>query len=71
MAGLTLLQAETKLAEYLAAEEKILLGQRTVISGTEMTRADLTAVQEGVAIWQRRVMQLSRTGITVREVIPR
>lgn len=72
MAGITLEQAQTKLDAYLAAEEKILLGQKAVISGKELTRANLKDVQEGVKLWNARVIRLSRTGgMSVREVIPR
>lgn len=72
MAGITLAQAEAKLAEYLAAETAVLGGQKVVIDGTEMTRANLEGIQQGVKIWEARVGRLSRTGgIRVAEVIPR
>lgn len=71
MAGITLAQAEAKLTAYLAAEEKILLGQKVSMGGKDLVRADLEAVQKGVSLWNGRVSQLSRTGgIKVREVIP-
>lgn len=59
MAGITLQQAESKLAVYLAAEEKILLGQKVEIDGQALTRAQLDMVQRGVALWDARVKQLS------------
>lgn len=72
MTGITLAIAEAKLEEYLAAEAAVLLGQRVVLSGQDMTRADLKAIQQGVEIWNGRVAQLSRSGrMAVREVIPR
>lgn len=72
MAGITLIAAEAKLAKYLIAEEAILLGQRIIMNGKELTRADLASVQKGVEIWQARVTRLSRIGgLRVREVIPR
>ncbi len=72
MAGLTLEQAEAKLLLYLAAEEAILTNQKLKFGDREITRADLPGVQEGIAIWNRRIQSLSRSGgITVREVIPR
>ena len=72
MAGITLAQAESRLTEYLNAESAILLGQRMVINGKELTRADLPAVQKGIEIWQGRVARLSRVGgLRIREVIPR
>jgi hypothetical protein len=72
MAGITLEQAEEKLAAYLAAETAVLANQKHVIDGTEFTRADLAAVQKGIDIWNARCKALSRTGgIRVRQVIPR
>lgn len=71
MAGITLAQAESKLAEYLAAESKILLGQDVWIDGSRLTRADLAAVQAGVKLWDSRCRALSSPGLKVREVIPR
>ena len=71
MAGITLAQAEAKLAEYLAAETAVLAGQDVTIDGTRFTRADLAAVQKGVDVWNSRAIGLSRTGLVVREVIPR
>lgn len=59
MAGIALQQAESKLAVYLAAEEKILLGQKVEIDGQALTRAQLDFVQRGVALWDSRVKQLS------------
>jgi len=71
MAGITLEQAEARLAKYLEAEEKILLGQAVEIDGVKKTRADLAAIQKGIALWEGRVARLSRTGgVKVREVIP-
>jgi len=78
MAGLTLIEAETRLQKYLDAEEKILLGQAVDMEGTRLTRADLDAVQRGIALWNTRVIALSASasgsggsGIKVVEVVPR
>jgi hypothetical protein len=70
MAGITLEQATAKLNEYMAAETKVLAGQDITIDGTRFTRADLTAVQKGIEVWNARVSRLSRSGISVRQVIP-
>lgn len=59
MAGLTLAQAETQLAAYLAAETKILTGQRVEIDGQSLTRANLEMVQAGIKVWDERVKNLS------------
>ena len=59
MAGITLAQAETRLQEYLDAEAKVLLGQAYQMAGRSMTRADLKAIREGIALWDEKVKQLS------------
>lgn len=69
MAGITLAQAEAKLASYLSAEEKILLGQKVAIDGQELTRAHLEFVQQGVALWDARVKTLSARDSGVGRVI--
>lgn len=61
MPALTLAQAEAKLAAYLAAEEKILLGQTVEIDGERLTRANLEAVQRGVDLWNKRVQALTQS----------
>lgn len=61
MAGITLAQAQAQLTAYLAAEEKILLGQKVEIDGQALTRANLEFVQRGVTLWDGRVKQLSAT----------
>lgn len=75
MAGITLDIATAKLQQYLDAEQKILLGQETDMDGSRLTMADLSAVQQGIKIWDGRVKELTPTasggGIRVREIIPR
>jgi hypothetical protein len=73
MAGITLVQAEARLALYLDAEAKVLAGQEVRIDGELMRRADLEMIQKGVSLWEGRVQRLANTsgGLKVREVIPR
>jgi hypothetical protein len=75
MAGITLEIAQAKLDQYLAAEQKILLGQETAIDGDRLTLADLGSVQTGIKIWDGRVKELtpraSGGGFQIREIIPR
>lgn len=75
MAGITLEIAQAKLDQYLAAEQKILLGQETAIDGDRLTLANLEAVQAGIKIWDGRVKELTPAsaggGIRVVEIIPR
>lgn len=59
MAAFTLETAQAQLAAYLAAEEKVLLGQSASLpNGNQLTLADLGAVQAGVKLWAARVAEL-------------
>ena len=68
MAGITLAQAEARLAEYLAAEVKVLAGQAVSIDGTTLTRANLDLIQRGINIWNSRVQTLSASASRGRAV---
>ena len=59
MAGITLEQAEARLAEYMAAEAKVLTKQSYRLEGRELTLADLDVIQAGITTWNNRVQQLS------------
>lgn len=59
MAGITLEQAEAKLALYLTALDKIVLKQKVEIDGESLTRANLADVERAIDLWDRRVKQLS------------
>jgi hypothetical protein len=60
MAGITLAQAEAKLAAYLAAEEAVLNGQSVRHeSGRSLTMADLGEIRRGVDTWDAKVKSLS------------
>ena len=59
MAGISLIQAQTQLTAYLAAETAVLSGQRYEIAGRMLQRADLAAIRDGVATWDARVKALS------------
>lgn len=59
MAGITLAQAEARLQAYLDAEAKVLAGQKVTIEGTELTRANLQQIQDGITTWDARVKTLS------------
>lgn len=60
MAGITLAQAQTQLAAYLAAETAVLSNQSYEISGRKLTRADLASIQKGITLWSDRVQNLTR-----------
>lgn len=59
MAGITLAQAEAKLAEYIAAETKVLKGQKVEIDGELLQRANLKEIQGGIDAWDKRVKNLA------------
>ena len=59
MAGITLLQAQTQLNSYLAAETAVLSGQRYEIAGRMLQRANLLEIQAGVVLWNSRVITLT------------
>lgn len=59
MAGITLAQAEAKLAEYIAAESKVLKGQKVEIDGELLQRANLQEIQNGIDAWDKRVKNLA------------
>lgn len=72
MAGITLAQAEEKLATWLAAEEKVAGGQEYSIGTRTLKRADLKEVREAVKFWDGKVKELAvgTTGMRVRGGTP-
>ncbi len=63
MAGITLAQAQAQLDTYLAAETAVLGSQQYEIAGRKMTRADLSAIQHGISLWNNRVTALTNKGL--------
>lgn len=70
MAGITQAQAEAQLASYIAAETAVLAGQSYELNGRKVTRADLTAIQSGITIWNQRAQRLDRGGMRVIGATP-
>ena len=70
MAGITLAQAEAKLALWLAAEEKVATGQSYSIAGRSLTRANLGEIRETIDYWDSKVQRLTRGGIRVTGMTP-
>jgi hypothetical protein len=66
MAGITLAQAEAKLALYLEAEEKVLGGQEYTIGSRSLKRADLAEIRSGITYWNGKVNELSNGGGGIR-----
>ena len=68
MAGITLAQAETQLALWLAADTAVASGQSYTIAGRSLTRADAAIIQSNIKFWDQQVQRLDRGGIRVRGV---
>lgn len=69
MAGITLAQAEAKLAQYLSWDDQLGPNSEITIDGTTIKRRD---IQKQIEYWNSWVIKLSRVGgISVKEVIPR
>lgn len=73
MAGITLAQAEARLADWLAADEAVASGQSYTIGSRTLTRAHAQQIRENIAFWDRKVAALSNTssgGARVRFGVP-
>jgi len=62
MAGITLAQAEAKLATWLDAEDKVAAGQAYSIGGRSLTRADLKNIADRVEYWDNKVKSFAGSG---------
>lgn len=62
MPAIALATAQAKLAEYLAAETAVLLGQETQLGDRRLRRADLTAIRDGIAYWAGQIESLEAGG---------
>lgn len=73
MAGITLADAESKLALAMAAYEKALEAESYSISAGSSSRSvtrDLSKLEKAVEFWDKRVKALSVGGIRVRGATP-
>ncbi len=75
MAGLTLAQAEAKLAEWLEADTKVAEGQSYSIGSRQLTRADAKEIRENIDYWNTKCAALAetpstRTGPRIRGLTP-
>lgn len=59
MAGITLAMAETRLQQYMDAEQAVLSGQQYEIAGRMLKRADLASIQQGIEYWNNWCKRLS------------
>lgn len=70
MAGITVAEAEAKLALWMEADDKVASGQSYSIGGRSLSRADAKMIQENIKFWDRKVKELSDGGIKVIAVTP-
>ena len=70
MAGITLAQAEAKLALWMEADDKVARGQAYSIGGRSLSRADARLIQENIDKWEARVIRLTNGGIKVVAITP-
>lgn len=71
MAGITLAQAETALAAWLAADAAVATGQSYRIElpsggSRELTRADAEEIRKNIDYWDGKVKKLSAEGTSRR-----
>lgn len=74
MPAITLEQANTQLAAYLAAETQVLLSQSATLEGRSVTKADLASIQTGIKLWSQRINELNARALgntRCRTVSPR
>lgn len=73
MAGITLADAEAKLALWMTAETAVAGGQEYTIGSRNLRRANLAEIREQIGYWNSWVQKLSRGGsggMRVRGVTP-
>lgn len=59
MAGITLAQAETQLAAWLAASSAVATGQSYSIAGRSLSRVDAGEIREQITYWDGKVRSLT------------
>jgi hypothetical protein len=72
MAGITLAQAETALANWIAADAAVSGGQSYSIGSRQLTRVNAGEIRDSIEFWESKVNQLSKSnkGIRVRGATP-
>lgn len=70
MAGITLTQAETQLANWIAASISVAKGQSYSIAGRALTRANAEEIRKQIIFWDRQVKRLTLGGRAVKGVTP-
>ena len=70
MTGITRIQAEAQLAIWLAASEKVALGQSYSIGGRSLSRANAKEIRDNIIFWNDMIHSLTRNGIKIRGGVP-
>jgi hypothetical protein len=70
VAGITLAQAEEKLAKWMAADDALARSQSYTLDGRTLTRADAGEVQSRIVFWNNQVKPLSRGGVRMTGGVP-
>jgi hypothetical protein len=75
MAGITLIQAEAKLALYLSLDEALGVNAEVTIKGITYKRHQLRDIRESISYWNSWVNKLTPAdtvggSVRVRQVIP-
>ena len=72
MSGITLSQAETRLALWLAADTSVAAGQVAEIDGRKLTRVDAAEIRTNIDYWHGWCVRLGggRNGRPVIQVSP-
>jgi hypothetical protein len=71
MAGLDYLTAESKLALWLDAEEKVASGQSVSFDGRQLTRANLAEIGERISFWDQRCKRLNPSRHSLSRAVAR
>lgn len=66
MPGITLAQAEAKLATWMEADERVATGQSYSIGGRSLSRVDAAEIRERIDYWDAKVKQLSASASGLR-----
>ena len=72
MAGITLTQAETKLATWIAADDAVAKSQEYSIGTRKLRRADIAEIRANIDYWDAKVVKLSagRSGPRITGATP-
>ena len=72
MAGITLSQAQAKLALWMEADDAVAAGQAHTVGNRTYTAADADTIARNIERWDRKCKELdpSHTSITLQRLLP-